>query len=210
MASARTNTAEESGSRLERRRDAKKQAILRAAGAELAESGFGRASLDDIAERVYITKATLYHYFPNKEALYHAWMDLVSAEVADRVEPIVRSDASARERLAKLAYNEVLLLTTELPDYARIFTGGVDWPDAFQDRIRELRSAHERPFRDVIQSGIESGEFEVEDPAVARYCLQGALVYVLEWYHKDGRLTPEDLAHQVSATVLRLFVKDPG
>src|SRR5689334_17386375 len=72
-------------SRLELRREARKQAILQAAGTELARAGYSRASLDDVAAHVHVTKATLYHYFANKEELYQAWMEDVSREVNARL-----------------------------------------------------------------------------------------------------------------------------
>ncbi len=194
-------------SRLELRRDARKQAILRAAGAELARAGFSRASLDDIAEHVHVTKATLYHYFENKEALYQAWMNQVSAEVTERFETVLSTSGKPSERLWKLTNIEVLLLTTEFPDYARLFMAGLDWPDAFQEQIRELRRKHENYFRSVIDEGVAQGEFEVVDETAARYCLQGALAYVPEWYLSGGRLSPEDFAARVADTVLRMFVR---
>lgn len=195
----------EKPSRLELRREARKQTILRAAGAELARTGFSRASLDAIADHVHVTKATLYHYFANKEALYQAWMEHVSIEVNQRLEAAVDPTQSARDRLWALANAEVLILTDDFPDYARLFMTGVDWPDAFQDQIRELRRRHEAHFRAVIDDGISSGEFEVPDESVARYCLQGALAYVPEWYRDGGRLSAEEFAGSVADTLVRVF-----
>jgi AcrR family transcriptional regulator len=194
-------------SRLELRRDARKQAILRAAGAELARAGFSRASLDDIAEHVHVTKATLYHYFENKESLYQAWMGSVSEQVVERFEAAVDPTDTALDRLWKLAYTEVFLLTTEFPDYARLFMAGLDWPDVFQEQIRELRRKHENQFRSVIDEGIAAGELEVVDETAARYCLQGALAYVPEWYRSEGRLPAEEFAKAIADTVIRMFRK---
>jgi TetR/AcrR family transcriptional regulator, regulator of autoinduction and epiphytic fitness len=195
--------------RLELRREARKITILRAAGAELARAGFSRASLDDIADHIHVTKATLYHYFANKEALYLAWMDHASDEVNERLEAAIDPGRPAKERLWKLTQAEVVILTTDFPDYARLFMAGVDWPDALQDRIRELRRRHEAHFRTVVDDGIASGEFKVADPAVARYCLQGALAYLPEWYRGGGRLTPEDFATAMADTLIRLFGVEP-
>jgi AcrR family transcriptional regulator len=191
-------------SRLELRREARKQAILRAAGAELARAGYNRASLDDIAEHVHVTKATLYHYFANKEELYRTWMDDVSVEVNARLAAAV-GDGPARQRLWQLANAEVLILTTDFPDYARLFMSGVDWPEPFQQRIRELRRAHEASFRAVIDDGVAAGEFDAADETIARYCLQGALAYVPEWYRDKGRLGSEELAASVADAVIRMF-----
>lgn len=204
-AKKRANPKEaEKPSRLELRREARKQVILRAAGAELARAGYSRASLDDIAEHVHVTKATLYHYFANKEELYQAWMDDVTSQVNARLEEAV-TDGSAKERLWQLSNAEVLILTTDFPDYARLFMAGVDWPDSFQAKIRELRRTHEAHFRKVIDDGVANGEFNAADETVARYCLQGALAYVPEWYRTGGRLSAEELAASMADAVVRIF-----
>lgn len=49
--------------------EAKRQAILAAAGAVFREQGFETSSVADIAARVGGSKATIYSYFPSKEAL---------------------------------------------------------------------------------------------------------------------------------------------
>lgn len=198
--------ASQSKARLSRRRDARRQTILRAAGAELAASGFNGANIENIAERVHVTKATLYHYFDGKEALYREWMRAVTTDVQGQLEPIAAGTEPASVRLRRLISREVVLLTTEFPEYARLFLGGVDWPDAFHDEIRELRRAHEDLFRSVIDAGIASGEFNPIDQTVARYCLQGMLVYLSEWFRPGGRLDPDGLAETVADTALRLFV----
>jgi AcrR family transcriptional regulator len=50
--------------------EAKRQAILKAAGDVFREVGFERASMSDIRARMGGSKATLYNYFPSKEALF--------------------------------------------------------------------------------------------------------------------------------------------
>ena len=50
--------------------EAKRRAILKAAGAVFQEVGFERASMSDIRARIGGSKATLYNYFPSKEKLF--------------------------------------------------------------------------------------------------------------------------------------------
>src|ERR1035437_9807660 len=52
-----------------RRRDpaTKREAVLKTAAHLFLEKGYGRTSLNDVAERLNITKPALYHYFHNKE-----------------------------------------------------------------------------------------------------------------------------------------------
>lgn len=54
--------------------DAKRRAILAAAGAVFREHGLAGAGMTAVAERVGGSKATLYRYFPSKEELFLAVM----------------------------------------------------------------------------------------------------------------------------------------
>ena len=50
--------------------EAKRKAILKAAAEVFREVGFERASMSDIRARIGGSKATLYNYFPSKDALF--------------------------------------------------------------------------------------------------------------------------------------------
>ena len=54
-----------------RRRDttSKREAVLRTAAELFLEKSYRRTSLNDVAERLKITKPALYHYFQNKEEI---------------------------------------------------------------------------------------------------------------------------------------------
>ncbi|KQW00851.1 TetR/AcrR family transcriptional regulator [Rhizobacter sp. Root1221] len=54
------------------RTEARRDAILQIAAAVFLEKGFERASMAEIAQKVGGSKATLYGYFPSKEALFLA------------------------------------------------------------------------------------------------------------------------------------------
>src|ERR1700689_1518230 len=49
--------------------EAKRGALLREAASAFTRQGFHATSLDDIAQKLGVTKAALYHYFPGKPAL---------------------------------------------------------------------------------------------------------------------------------------------
>src|SRR3974390_551392 len=55
----------------DRRRDpaTKRDAVLKTAAQLFLEKSYGRTSLNDVAERLKITKPALYHYFRNKEEI---------------------------------------------------------------------------------------------------------------------------------------------
>src|SRR5512140_3547260 len=55
----------------DRRRDpeTKREAVLQTAAQLFLEKSYGRTSLNDVANRLNITKPALYHYFRNKEQI---------------------------------------------------------------------------------------------------------------------------------------------
>src|SRR3954453_11791682 len=57
-----------------RARDEKREAVLRTAVALFLEQGYHRVTLNDVAERLNITKPALYNYFRGKdEILFECW-----------------------------------------------------------------------------------------------------------------------------------------
>ena len=50
----------------------KRLAILEAATAAFLESGYGAATMDEIATRAKVSKQTIYHHFGSKDVLFAA------------------------------------------------------------------------------------------------------------------------------------------
>jgi AcrR family transcriptional regulator len=53
----------------ERQREARDEAVLQAAYAIMEEKGYEAMTMDELADRAGISKRTLYHHFPSKEAI---------------------------------------------------------------------------------------------------------------------------------------------
>lgn len=87
----------------QRRRD-----ILAAARASFLQFGFAKTSMDDIARHAGISRPLLYRKFKNKEEILAAVFEELFDGRYDRVEAIVASRASRREKLLRIY--EVLYL----------------------------------------------------------------------------------------------------
>src|ERR1700758_807179 len=95
-----------------RARDEKREAVLRTAVQLFLEQGYHRATLNDVAERLNITKPALYNYFRSKDdILFECWS--MGAELVDSV--ITEIDAgggSGLIRLRKLVHAYAELMAT--------------------------------------------------------------------------------------------------
>jgi len=88
----------------------KRDAIVAAAVSSFAAHGVARASMRRIAKAVGITDATLYHYFPSKQALLEAAFRSATFQTDDLESALEGTAGSLRERLraAGRAFLDVL------------------------------------------------------------------------------------------------------
>ena len=80
------------------RRDVR-NAILDAAGSLANEHGVLSATMSRIAEEAGIGRATLYKYFPDAEAVLHAWHERHVSEHLEQLTELASGDDPAEKRL---------------------------------------------------------------------------------------------------------------
>ena len=193
-------------SRVERRRDRKVADILAAAADVLSERGFHAMSLDEIADRLDLTKASLYHYFPSREELVSACLEALATTANERLRQTAGAvSGTAGERLAMLIRAQLDMVVREYPQMARLFLQPLDWPELYRQRSRALRVEHDGIFRAVVREGIASGEFEVDED-VAMHNLYGAMNNVPVWFRGRRKKDVEEMAAKVADNLLRLFI----
>lgn len=193
-------------SRVERRRDRRKAEIVRTATELLAERGYQGMSLEDVAERTDIAKATLYHYFSGKDELVAAVLEALTVDVINRLETqrdAVR-DQSHLVQLRALIREQVRILTDTAPEVATVFMWPKSWPPAFGETMKNSRRRHDAIFRRVVEAGIASGEFDCENPDVALQCLHGVLNHSALWIRPA---LPEDKRVELREAVVDASVR---
>jgi TetR/AcrR family transcriptional regulator of autoinduction and epiphytic fitness len=88
----------------------KRNAMLDAGIAELAEQGLAGASMESIASRAEVSKRTLYKHFPSMEAVF----DAVLALLIERVDPLGKlhydKQRDFAEQLREIAVQEMQLI----------------------------------------------------------------------------------------------------
>lgn len=79
-----------------------RERILQIAEAFLGECGYHGTSLNHVAERVGIQKASLFHYFPSKEHLYRAVIEESFGETEQMVRLALEGEGAPLEKLCTL------------------------------------------------------------------------------------------------------------
>jgi AcrR family transcriptional regulator len=199
--------------RVARRRDRRVRGILAAAADVLAERGYSGFVLDEVAERVDLTKASLYHYFSSRDELIGSCLEYLGNSMNDRLRALVAEHpGSAGEQLTLLVTAQLELTTWLRPEMARLFLQPVELPEPHRTRTRSIRRQHDEIFRAVIQRGIETGEFAgpgVDDGSIALRNLYGAMNHVPTWFRGRRRRDFDEMADAVATNLLRLFRRSP-
>jgi AcrR family transcriptional regulator len=94
--------------------------IIEVTEACLSEHGYHGTRLHEIAERVGIQKASLFHYFRSKDGLYRAVVSGVFRDMEDTIRRVLDADVDAPERLRMLV-EAYIDLVAEHPERTRIF-----------------------------------------------------------------------------------------
>jgi TetR/AcrR family transcriptional regulator, fatty acid metabolism regulator protein len=161
----------------------KRQRILDAAVRTFGRRGYHDAKIAEIASAARVAEGTVYLYFRNKEDLFATVFDEKMDDLLARGREIVRSEASAADRLTRLVDLHLTYLAADR-DLALLFQ--IELRRSARMLQRVIRSKLVDYFRllgGVLKDGIESGEFRAQlSPRLAVRVLFGAADEIVsEW-----------------------------
>jgi len=191
--------------RVARKRQRRVNEILRVAAEVLSERGYYNTSLEEIADRLDLAKASLYHYFDSKEALLTACLGTVAEEAIRRLTVIASGPGTAAERLRALVVEQLRIITVDYPELSRLFLAHLEWPGTVRERIKGWHNRHDAVFKGVIADGVKSGELADVDVSLVRHNLTGALNFVPFWFRPEGRFSVDEAFEAVADSVLLMF-----
>lgn len=184
-------------------RDDRRLALLEAARQVVFRFGYRKTSLDDVATEAGVSRATIYNYFPNKDALLRSIivheLDGLRAAMRDAVDPARAPDVQLRawlnaryERLGHLKrlYAAFMTIARELiPVADQEF-------EAFQEEQLVF-------LRGVVERGVQQGLFRPIDTEALAKALWSALRGLDEGFVYEDRDELAQAADLLIDTMLR-------
>lgn len=190
-----------------------RQAEVRATAARLfREYGYSSATMDLIADEVGLNKGTLYHYYPSKSAIL---FELLSDQVDATLELIdqVPADGTVTERMRTLMMLQINHVAAK-QDELVVFFQEIPWiekhlpPEQAADLRRRVRR-YEHFTRQLLTSGVRSGEFRPMDVGMVMYSIIGILAYVPGWFRDSTGKAQATLLHELSEFVMHGITRQP-
>jgi len=162
--------------------------------------GYSRLSLDELAEDLGISKATIYRYFPDKKSLLRAVMVETREWVLSQLQAIVRDDRLAvKARLT--AYLEFIsrFMSGLSRDFIRDLRQKL--PDLWKEMDSFRRQQVFPLVSEVILEGVKKGEIKSD--------LDGRLFLEMFWYLVQEFMNPDwIISHDYSPSELLQSIID--
>jgi len=197
--------------RWQRRPDDRPDALMASALKLVKQQGYRRVRLEDIAADAGVSKATVYHYFANKDDLItRALSERVAERQAEAEALLARSGPSAGERLRVfLRHFWEVQLTPAAGVWQRVLVSEIvtDAPAVFRAWARGLVNRWTLVER-LIREGQAAGEFsrDVDAPVAARMIISGLSHQALFHEHLAvKRLAPCDLDRLFDSALDQFF-----
>jgi len=159
------------------RSEEKRRQIIRVAAQAFEELGYERTSMLTIAERMSGSKQTLYNYFPSKEDLLRAVLELDVSEVADQAMQEFLAEKSLRKGLTGLG---TIYLTRQLAPSAisnvRIVSTQPPESNIGEEFYRNVLCRAWKRAADAFKALMAEGKLRRADPWLAAMHFKGLLL----------------------------------
>ncbi|MGE5229562.1 MAG: TetR/AcrR family transcriptional regulator [Deltaproteobacteria bacterium] len=157
-----------------------KQRITEAFERHVESAGYANTTLDDIARELKISKKTIYVHFDGKRDIY--------AHVVARTARRMKAQLAASVAPLPTYAERVEAAVRSLLDVARTHIGATsedEWLREYEIAADAFRSAHGDLLRELVQGGMDAGEFRPGDASLVEKMVTAMIVEYLVLVNAD-------------------------
>lgn len=185
----------------------RREQIINTAAELFFHKGYSMVSMQDIAEKIGLTKGALYNHIENKEELLYNILTRGIKIIFPKIEDILGKYDCPQERLKQIIY-EIVLTQVNYRIYIYLFQQEHAALSAENyHKFIEYRDRVDLIIRDIIKEGIEKNLFIDLDIRLANFAILGMCNWITQWYSEDGETSPEEIAEFYSEMALRMVAK---
>lgn len=182
----------------------KRKRIVDAARRLFYEKGYERTTLDDIADRLEVTKQFIYSYYKNKTEILHEISMQCISECLNAQSRILASRLSLPEKLAKISDEVAQVIITYQAHTIIYLREEMNLDPEIARTIREQRNEFDHRTMKLLKEGMRTGDFHVVDERITARCIGGMLVWCALWYRDLGVLAPAAIGQLISHNVMQM------
>lgn len=195
---------------VQNRRVRRRDQITEVATKLFADKGYHRATLEEVARQLDVTRASLYYHIENKEQLLRDICNKVMRDALEDSRGILESDLSPKEKLQEYIRSKVVTSADRRDLCIVIFEQANALNTRTRKKLQRQMSEFDQILIDILQEGVDEGVFQIDDIRMASFVILGACFWTYHWYHPEGRLTPNEIADEVINLLERGYLKAPS
>lgn len=176
----------------------RQQMIIDSAVKIFHEKGYKRATLDDVAEDLGVTKPALYHYVSSKENLLSQIYIQAMETFFSYIYEIPGMELSPADKLRLFIRRHLKSVVIEnLAIFSVFFSEEGQLPEPDFQKIREEKKKFTHVVEEIIEEGISQGAFRPLNPRLQAYAIIGMCNWLYRWYKPDpSPFSPDEIADQ--------------
>jgi AcrR family transcriptional regulator len=176
------------------RRKAARDQILRAAADLFRERGYPASTVDLIAARLGMSKASLYTHFRAKEEMLAAISrETIEAFTRD-LSLVLASRLPAEDKLRRVIRQHVQFVIANRSFLTVFFGEEANLPARFARALAAQKDRYDKGVERIVQQGIRSGVFRDVPARLVVFGLLGMMNWVHKWYNPAGRWGAEEIS----------------
>lgn len=175
------------------RREIDRDAVADAVGELFVEGGYEAVTIQATAERLSVSRATLYRTVPTKEALLGVLFERGTRELTEAAESIIELQEDPGERLRELIRLQVEA-AVRMRRYMPVFFGGAGLPPDVFARWHRWSRRFEGLWVQTVAEAMNAGVLRRGDPLTTARLLLGMCIWVSRWYRPADKIETADIA----------------
>lgn len=158
----------------------------------IAEHGVDALKFNDAAQKLSVSRATLYRTIPSKDHLLAVLLERSMSEMDELVADVLRRVDDPSGQLLGLVELQIDA-AIRMRQYMPLFFGQGDMPAETYARWRDWVRDFEQTWVKVVRKAMKTGALPDGDPVITARLLLGACLWVSRWYHPTDRFTPDQI-----------------
>lgn len=176
------------------RREVRRAQILRTAADLFRERGYRATTLDDIARRLGMSKASLYRCFRAKEEMLAAISRETIEAFLRALARVLDSDLGPEEKLRRVVREHVRSVIDNRSFLAVFFSEEASLPPRLARALAARKRRYDRGVESIVTDGIRQGIFRELPPPLVVFGVLGMVNWLYKWYRPAGRWGADDIA----------------
>jgi len=176
------------------RRKAARAQILRAAADLFRERGYQASTVDHIAARLGMSKASLYTHFRAKEEMLAAISrETIEAFTRD-LNLVLASRLGAEDKLRTVVRQHVQFVIANRSFLTVFFGEEANLPPRFVRSLAAQKDRYDKGVERIVEEGVRSGAFREMSPRLVVFAVLGMVNWVHKWYNPRGPWGAEEIS----------------